>query len=145
MHSQVHRPRRWRAGPFESDVCTIRATGARSVPWKGTVMKLTIDISRVQFTVTKAVAEKNDQNGKQKTDRISGAPLWVTQVMALDESGGEMLTITTAGQPPKVNVGQSVVPVELEAIPWATNGRNGTAFRATSLNVAGSAGVKAAA
>jgi len=110
-------------------------------------MKLLMDISRVTFTVTKAPCEKNDQNGKQKTDRITGAPLWTTQAMALDDTGGEMLTITTAGvQAPKVSVGQVVVPVELEAIPWATNGRNGTAFRATSLNAAGSAAsAKAAA
>lgn len=101
-----------------------------------------MDMSRVKFTVTKAPTEKNDQNGRQKTDRNTGAPLWSTQVMALDETGGEMLTITTAGQPPKVNVGQDVMPVELEAIPWATNGRNGTAFKAVSLNVAGAAGSK---
>lgn len=100
-------------------------------------MKLLMDISQVKFTVTKAPCEKNDQNGRQKTDRITGAPLWATQVMALDATGGEVLTITTAGQPPKVIVGQDVVPVELEAIPWATNGRSGTAYRAASLNVAG--------
>jgi hypothetical protein len=63
-------------------------------------------------------------------------PLWVIQVMALDETGGEMLTVTVAGIPPKLTVGQQVVPVELEAIPWATNGKNGTAFRATALNPA---------
>ena len=101
-----------------------------------------MDTSRVKFTVTKAVDKKTDQNGNQKSDRHTGEPLWSTQVMALDETGGEMLTITTAGQPPKVNVGQEVVPAELEAIPWATNGRNGTAFKAVSLNVAGAAGSK---
>ena len=105
-------------------------------------MRLLVDISRVKFTVTKAVEEKKDQNGRQKTDRNTGAPLWSTQVMALDETGGDMLMITTAGQPPKVNVGQDVVPVELEAIPWATNGRNGTAYKAVSLNVAEAAGSK---
>ena len=77
-------------------------------PRKGTVMKLLVDISRVTFTVTKAVAEKTDQNGVQKKDRNTGEPLWTTQVMALDETGGDMLTITTAGVPPKVNVGQTV-------------------------------------
>jgi hypothetical protein len=106
-------------------------------------MRLLVDVSRVKFTVTKAPTEKTDQQGKQKTDRHSGELLWSTQVMALDETGGEMLTITTAGaQGPKVNVGQDVAPAELEAIPWATNGRNGTAFKATSLNVAGAAASK---
>ncbi len=105
-------------------------------------MRLLVDISRVTFTVTRDVVEKTDQNGKQKTDRNTGEPLWSTQVMALDGSGGEMLTITTAGQPPKVSVGQVVMPVELEAIPWATNGRSGTAYRAVSLSVAGAAASK---
>ena len=99
-------------------------------------MRLLIDIARVTFTVTKAPAEKRDQNQMQKKDRTTGEPLWTTQVMALDETGGEMLTITTAGQPPKVNVGQQVTPAELEAIPWATNGRSGTAYKATSLMTA---------
>jgi hypothetical protein len=109
-------------------------------------MRLLVDIARVTFTVTKAVEEKRDQNKMQKTDRTTGEPLWTTQVMALDESGGDMLTITTAGTPPKVNVGQTVHPVELEAIPWATNGRNGVAYRASSLTpTAGTSSAKTAA
>ncbi len=87
--------------------------------------------------MTKAVEEKRDQNGVQKKDRTTGEPLWTTQVMALDETGGDMLTVTTAGQPPKVAVGQQVKPGELEAIPWATNGRNGVAYRASALTVVG--------
>jgi hypothetical protein len=55
------------------------------------------------------------------------------QLMALDETGGEMINVTVAGAPPKVTVGQFARVVELEAIPWATNGRNGTAFRARSI------------
>jgi hypothetical protein len=109
-------------------------------------MRLLVDIARVTFTVTKAVEEKRDQNKMQKTDRTTGEPLWTTQVMALDETGGDMLTITTAGTPPKVNVGQTVHPVELEAIPWATNGRNGVAYRASSLTAtAGTSSAKTAA
>ncbi len=108
-------------------------------------MKQLINTSQVTFTVTRPVCEKTDQNGRQKTDRNTGEPLWSTQVMALDETGGEMITITTAGQPPKVNVGQQVTPVELEAIPWATNGRSGVAYKAKSLNAAGSAASKPAA
>jgi hypothetical protein len=105
-------------------------------------MRLLLDTSKVSFTVTKAAEEKTDQNGVQRIDRTTKQPLWVVQVMALDDKGGEMLTITVAGIPPKVTVGQLVVPAELEAIPWATNGRNGTAFRASSINPA--SGVKAA-
>ena len=99
-------------------------------------MKLLVDVSKTTFMVTKGVAEKTDQNGRQKTDRNTHEPLWVVQVMALDESGGDMLNVTVAGVPPKVAVGQQVVPAELEAIPWATNGKNGVAFRAKSLTPA---------
>lgn len=99
-------------------------------------MKLLVDVSKTTFMVTRGVAEKTDQNGRQKTDRNTHEPLWVVQVMALDESGGDMLNVTVAGVPPKVAVGQQVVPVELEAIPWATNGKNGVAFRAKSLTPA---------
>jgi len=99
-------------------------------------VKLLVDVSKTTFMVTRGVAEKTDQNGRQKTDRNTHEPLWVVQVMALDESGGDMLNVTVAGVPPKVAVGQQVVPVELEAIPWATNGKNGVAFRAKSLTPA---------
>jgi hypothetical protein len=92
-------------------------------------MKLTIDTTGKTFTVTKGVEEK-DQNGRQKADRNTNELLWQVQVMALDETGGEMLNVTLAGNAmPKITVGASVVPVELEAIPWATNGKNGVAYR----------------
>lgn len=100
-------------------------------------MKLLVETSRVGFTVTRAAEPKNDQNGRQKADRHTGEALWVVQVMALDGSGGEMLNVTVAGTPPKVTVGQQVTPVELEAIPWATNGKNGVAYRAKVLTVVG--------
>lgn len=105
-------------------------------------MKLNIDTTGKTFTITKGVEEKTEQAqngrpGRQKTDRNTGEPLWSVQVMALDETGGEMINVTLAGNAmPKINVGQTVVPVELEAIPWATNGRNGVAYRAKSLNAA---------
>ena len=96
-------------------------------------MRLRMDTSQTSFTVTRTAVEKTDQNGVQKIDRMTKQPLWVVQLMALDETGGEMLTVTVAGIPPKLTVGQQVNPVELEAIPWATNGKNGTAFRASSI------------
>jgi hypothetical protein len=96
-------------------------------------MQLFVDTSRSSFTVTRTAVEKLDQNGRQKTDRNTSEPLWVVQVMALDEKGGEMLNVTVAGVPPKLTVGQQVACAELEAIPWATNGKNGVAFRAKSI------------
>ena len=58
-------------------------------------MQLRVDIGDVRFMVTKAAEPKVDFNtNAQKVDKRSGALLWQVQVqvMALDESGGEILT-----------------------------------------------------
>jgi hypothetical protein len=69
---------------------------------------------------------------------LAAQPLCSTHVMALEEStGGEVITITTAGMKPEVKVGQPVKPDRLEAIPWANNGRNGVAYKATELKALG--------
>lgn len=102
-------------------------------------MRLRVDTTKTSFTVTKGAEEKKDQNGRQKADRHTGEFLWTVQVMALDETGGEMLNVTVAGVQPSVAVGASVRLVDLEAIPWATNGRNGVAYRAASVQSVGQA------
>ena len=96
-------------------------------------MKLLVDVTDVTFTVTRDAVEKVDENGRQKTTRKTNEPMWTVQVMALDGSGGEVLNLTIAGNRPNVKVGQSVRPVELEAIPWAQGTRNGVAYRAVTL------------
>lgn len=99
-------------------------------------MKLYVDTTGKQVTVSKAPEPKQDQNGMQKSEKNTGRLMWSTQVFVLDENGGEVITITTAGEVPNVKVGQSVLVSQLEAIPWATNGRNGVAFRALELRSA---------
>jgi hypothetical protein len=96
-------------------------------------VKLYVDTQSKQVQVTKDPEPKNDQNGNQRSEKNTGRPMWSTQVFVLDETGGEIITITTAGEKPGVTVGQLVAVEQLEAIPWATNGRNGVAFRAVSL------------
>jgi len=105
-------------------------------------MKLIVDTNGKQVTVTKDPTEKLEQNGRQKSERGTGRPMWSTQVFVLDDDGGEVITITTAGEKPNVKVGQSVAVFKLEALPWATNGRNGVAFRATEIKATGLASVK---
>jgi hypothetical protein len=100
------------------------------------IVKLYVDTTGKQVTVSRDPEPKNDQNGSQRSERGTGRLMWSTQVFVLDETGGEVITITTAGEKPGVKVGQLVAPVSLEAIPWATNGRNGVAFRATELKPA---------
>lgn len=108
-------------------------------------MKLIVDTSKKVATVTREAVEKVDQNGVQKIDRKTHEPLWVVQVMVLDdETGGEILNVAVAGLPPKLTVGQAVTLVDLEAIPWATNGKNGVAFRAKSITPVTAVQTKAA-
>jgi hypothetical protein len=108
-------------------------------------MKLHIETSAKQVTVTKEPTEKTEQNGRQKVERGTGRPMWSTQVFVLDDDGGEVIAVTTAGEKPNVKVGQLVLLSKLEALPWATNGRNGVAFRAEEIKTApGIASVKSA-
>src|SRR5215203_1655124 len=96
-------------------------------------MKLYVDTMGKQVTVSKAPSPKVDEKGNQRSERNSGRPMWQTQVFVLDETGGEVINVTTAGEVPNVTVGQPVSVSGLEAIPWVTNGRNGVAFRAVEL------------
>ena len=106
-------------------------------------MKLYVDTNGKQVSVTKDPVEKLDgPNGRQKTERNTGRPMWSTQVFVLDDDGGEVITVTTAGEKPNVKVGQSVAVSKLEALPWATNGRNGVAFRAEEIKAVSLSSVK---
>ncbi len=97
-------------------------------------MRLLVDTSHVSFTVGREATPKNDQNGIQRTDRNTKEPLFAVQLVAVDEGGAEVINVTVAGaNPPQVAKGQAVNPAELQAIPWAQNGRNGVAFRASSI------------
>jgi hypothetical protein len=99
-------------------------------------MRLLVDTSRVRFTVSKPPEEKRDMDGKQRSDRRTGELLFTVQLVAFDGTGAEVITVTVAGSPPKVAVGQDVVAVELEAIPWVQEKRSGTAYRAKDVRLA---------
>lgn len=100
-------------------------------------MKLYVDTNGKKVTVTKDPIAKNDgQSDRQKTERGTGRLMWSTQVFVLDDDGGEVITITTAGEKPNVRVGQELAVSKLEALPWATNGRSGVAFRAEEIKSA---------
>ncbi|WP_236793884.1 hypothetical protein [Amycolatopsis sp. GM8] len=93
-----------------------------------------IDTSQVTFTVGREAQPKTDQNGVQRVERSTNIPMWSVQLVAMDNGGAEVISVTVAApQPPKVPIGTPVTPVELQAIPWAQNGRNGVAFRATDI------------
>ncbi|EPQ80825.1 hypothetical protein MMEU_1350 [Mycobacterium marinum str. Europe] len=54
------------------------------------------------------------------------------QVMALDESGGEVISVTVAGEP-QVSAGRAVTVRGLVAVPWSQDGRSGIAYRAEAI------------
>jgi hypothetical protein len=99
-------------------------------------VKLMVDMTGKQVTVSKDTVERMDQNGRQRSDRETGRLMWSTQVIVLDSDGGEVITVHTAGEKPNVKVGELVTVSDLEALPWATNGRNGVSFRASAIKPA---------
>ena len=60
-------------------------------------MQLEIKTEGVDFVVSRAPQPKNDNDGRQKTDRETGAPLCVTELVAMDETGAEVIKVTTSG------------------------------------------------
>ena len=49
-------------------------------------MKLYVDTTGKQVTVSKPTEPKNDQNGSQRSEKGTGRPMWSTQVIVLDET-----------------------------------------------------------
>jgi hypothetical protein len=96
-------------------------------------MKLKIDTASVSFTCTRAPEPRtNFDTGQPRVDKATGQPLWQVQVMALDESGGDVISVTVAGEP-KVTAGHAVSVTGLVALPWSQDGRSGIAYRADAI------------
>lgn len=97
-------------------------------------MRLRLDTSEVaRFIVSRAPAPKtNRETGQQRADTQTGELLFTVQVMALDDTGGDVLAVTVPGEP-RVTVGQDVRIESLVATYWEQNGRSGVAFRAASI------------
>lgn len=97
-------------------------------------MILNIDVSGKEFVVTKAPEAKTSNDGVHRTDKVGGLPLWQTELVVTDESGGEIIRVTTVGlNAPDVERGEDVDMIRLIAIPWFTNGRSGVAYRADGI------------
>ena len=96
-------------------------------------MQLEIKTEGVEFVVSRAPQPKNDNDGRQKADRDTGAPLHVTELVAMDDTGAEVIKVTTAGEP-RVTARQLVTVVKLVATPWNIDGRGGVAFRAEAIS-----------
>lgn len=100
-------------------------------------MRLRINTSNVTFFCTRAPEMRTDRDsGATRIDKETGLPLWQVQLAALDETGGEVLAVSIAGEP-KVSVGAAVSIDGLVAIPWSQGDRSGVAYRAASLSAVG--------
>jgi hypothetical protein len=107
-------------------------------------MQLEIKTEGVEFVVSRAPQPKNDNDGRQKADRDTGAPLHVTELVAMDDTGAEVIKVTTAGEP-RVTTRQLVTVVKLVATPWNIDGRGGVAFRAEAISPVPSGAASASA
>jgi hypothetical protein len=108
-------------------------------------MRIKMDTALIRFMITKPGEPKIDRETRgQKIDKTTGALLWQVQVMALDDTGGEILAVTIDSEP-KFNVGEYVQLHELVAIPWSQGDRSGVAFRAADVTSVSAAAVKHAA
>ena len=96
-------------------------------------MRLEIRTEKVQFTVSRAPEPRTDQSGRQRTEKGTGALQWQLQLVAMDETGAEVIRVTVAGTPPEVVPGQPVQVAGLVAFPWQQDGRSGVAYRADSV------------
>lgn len=69
-------------------------------------MKLKIDTAGVSLTCARAPEQRvSFDTGQPRVDKATGLPLWLVQVMALDESGGDtdanITDLTTRFSPPR--------------------------------------------
>lgn len=97
-------------------------------------MKLDIDISKKFFTVAKEPEPKVDAGGVQKLERATESPMWTTQLFVRDESGGDIISVITAGTKPDVEPGEEVNVIDLYAYEWENKGRHGLNYRATAIS-----------
>ncbi len=62
-------------------------------------MQLELKTEGVDFVVSREPLPKNDNDGRQKADRDTGELLFTTELVAMDDTGAEVIKVTTAGEP----------------------------------------------
>lgn len=124
-----------------------------SQPRISTQPRLMLDITNVIFEMADDIMPKLDPDGVQKRDRETGLPMWTAPLFGRGRAigrkwSGQLNVTIVAAEKPAAEDGDSVVPLDLEALPWVSeqNGkpRNGVAFKASGLEVVTTSAVKAA-
>lgn len=96
-------------------------------------MRLEIRTEKVQIPVSRAPEPRTDNVGRQRTQKGTDLPDWQLQLVAMDETGAEVIPVTVAGIPPEVVPGRPVQVPGPVAFPWQQDGRSGVAYRADSV------------
>lgn len=58
-------------------------------------MLLELKTDGIDFMLSKLPEPKNDENGRQKADRTSGELLFVTELVVMNDTGAEVIKVTT--------------------------------------------------
>jgi hypothetical protein len=101
-------------------------------------MRLPIDTSRLQFlVVAEAEPLKKFEDGKPRdawAPRVdeNGEILWRVQLVALGDGEADIIRVVVPGDP-GVKQAEMVRVEGMTAQAWEMEGRNGMAFRATSI------------
>jgi hypothetical protein len=83
-------------------------------------MQLKVNTEGVEFVVSRPPQPKNDNDGRQKTDRETDELLHVTELVAMDDTGAEVIKVTTAGQTRVDPTGPAAPDGRCAGSPWST-------------------------
>ncbi|HZQ78111.1 MAG TPA: hypothetical protein VFE55_12320 [Acidimicrobiia bacterium] len=100
-------------------------------------MKLPIDTNGMTFIAAGGPEAVVDFETKAAKIDETGQAIFSVQIVALSDGGAEVLGVKVAGEPKGIAQGVPVKLVGLVAQPWAMGDRNGVAFRATRIDLAG--------
>jgi hypothetical protein len=103
-------------------------------------MRFPIDVSSLTFIAGSDPAGVTDMEGRQRSDKATGDPLWGLDLVALGgKDGAEVWSVRIAGEPKGISTGQPLRVEGLTAQTWEIDGRHGISFRAERLEAAGAA------
>jgi hypothetical protein len=109
-------------------------------------MRFPIDVGKLTLIAGSDPAGVMDMEGRQRTDKATGEPLWGLDLVALGgDDGAEVWPVRIAGEPKGISTGQPLRVEGLIAATWEIDGRHGISFRARRLEAAGPASKTAAA
>jgi hypothetical protein len=100
--------------------------------------RLMLDTTNVIFEVSQPATPKME-NGTQKLDFETKMPVWMVVLYARGRGWSAVFNVAVINpEKPTSDVCEQVIPVDLEALPWANKRRDGevqsgTAFRCVGL------------